>query len=301
MDRLDAMAILVAAADLGSLSAAGRKLGIPLPSVSRKISDLEAHLQTQLLVRTTRKMSLTDAGVSFVASSRRILEQIAEAERDAAGAALTLTGELTVTAPIVFGRLHLLPVVCAFLEKHPQIDVRLSLSDRNAELIDDNIDVALRIGALPDSSLQAMKVGTVRRVVCGSPAYLAAHGVPETPDDLRSHAFVVFGVPGLSNWSFARKGSRREQSVMVHPRLTVNTAESALDAAMAGVGLTRVLSYQAADAVARGKLKLVLQSFEPAAVPVSLVHPAQAQLPRKTRAFLDFAADAFRKRLGQAA
>jgi len=300
MDRLYAMAILVTAADLGSLSAAGRKLGIPLPSVSRKISDLEAHLQTQLLVRTTRKMSLTDAGVSFVASSRRILEQIADAERGATGAALTLTGELTVTAPIVFGRLHLLPVVCAFLAKHPQIDVRLSLSDRNAELIDDNIDVALRIGALPDSSLQAIKVGTVRRVVCGSPAYLSANGVPKTPDELSSHSFVVFGVPGLSNWSFSGKGARREHSVIVHPRLTVNTAEAALDAAIAGVGLTRVLSYQAAEAVARGQLKIVLQSFEPAAVPVSLVHPAQAQLPRKTRAFLDFAAHALRQRLSQA-
>jgi DNA-binding transcriptional LysR family regulator len=299
MDRLDAMTILVSAADLGSLSAAGRKLGIPLPSVSRKITDLEAHLQTQLFVRTTRKLSLTDAGAAFVIASRRILEQVAEAERGASGAALALTGELVVTAPIVFGRLHLLPVVCQFLAKHPQIDVRLSLSDRNADLIDDNIDVALRIGALPDSSLQVIKVGTVRRVVCGSPAYFSGHGSPMVPDDLSTHAVVAFGVPGLSNWSFSGKGARREHSVIVHPRLTVNTAEAAVDAAIAGVGLTRVLSYQAADAVVRGKLKIVLQSFEPAPVPVSLVHPAQAQLPRKTRAFLDHAGDALRKRLGQ--
>jgi DNA-binding transcriptional LysR family regulator len=291
------MAILVTASDLGSLSAAGRKLGVPLPSVSRKISDLEAHLKTQLLVRTTRKLSLTEAGVSFVASSRRILEQVAEAERGATGAAHTLTGELTVTAPIVFGRLHLLPVVCQFLAQHPQIDVRLSLSDSNAQLIEGNIDVALRIGALPDSSLQTIKVGTVRRVVCASPAYLAAHGVPKGPADLGAHAIVAFAAPAVFRWTFRGNGTRREQSVAVHPRLTVNTAEAALDAAIASVGLTRVLSYQAADAVARGKLKIVLQSFEPPPVPVSLVHPAQSQLPRKTRVFLDFAAEALRKRL----
>lgn len=291
------MAILVSAADLGSLSAAGRKLGIPLPSVSRKISDLEAYLKTQLLVRTTRKLSLTDAGAAFVVASRRILEEVAEAERRTSGAALTLSGELVVTAPIVFGRLHLLPVVCQFLAQHPQIDVRLSLSDRNAELIEDNIDVALRIGALPDSSLQAIKVGTVRRVVCGSPAYFSAHGVPKAPEDITTHDVVSFGVPGLSGWIFGGTGRRQDQSIAVHPRLTVNTAEAALDAAIAGVGLTRVLSYQAADAVARGKLRVVLPSFEPPPVPVSLVHPAQAQLPRKTRVFLDFAAEVLRKRL----
>ena len=296
MDRLDAMTVLVSAAELGSLSAAGRKLGIALPSVSRKISELEAHLQTQLLVRTTRKLSLTDAGAAYVAASRRILEQVAEAERSASGAALTLKGALTVTAPIVFGRLHLLPVVCQFLAQHLQIDVRLSLSDRNVPLVEDDIDVALRIGVLPDSSLQAIRVGTVRRVVCGSPAYLSAHGVPKTPDDLASHAMVAFAGPGVSNWSFRGKSGRNEQVVAIHPRLTVNTAEAALDAAIAGVGLTRVLSYQSAHAVARGKLRVVLQAYEPAPVPVSLVHPAQAQLPRKTRAFLDFVADGLRKR-----
>ncbi len=296
MDRLDAMTVLVSAAELGSLSAAGRKLGIALPSVSRKISELEAHLQTQLLVRTTRKLSLTEAGASYVAASRRILEQVAEAERSASGAALTLKGALTVTAPIVFGRLHLLPVVCQFLAQHPQIDVRLSLSDRNVPLVEDDIDVALRIGLLPDSSLQAIRVGTVRRVICGSPAYLSAHGVPKTPDDLASHAMVAFAGPGVSNWSFRGKGGRTEQVVAIHPRLTVNTAEAALDAAIAGVGLTRVLSYQSAHAIARGKLRIVLQAHEPASVPVSLVYPAQAQLPRKVRAFLDFVAEGLRKR-----
>lgn len=296
MDRLDAMTVLVSAAELGSLSAAGRKLGIALPSVSRKISELEAHLQTQLLVRTTRKLSLTDAGTAYVAASRRILEQVAEAERSASGAALTLRGALTVTAPIVFGRLHLLPVVCQFLAQHPQIDVRLSLSDRNVSLVDDEIDVALRIGELPDSSLQAIRVGTVRRVVCGSSAYFSAHGSPKTPGDLAAHAIVAFSGPGVSSWSFGGKGGRREEAISIHPRLTVNTAEAALDAAIAGVGLTRVLSYQSANAVARGKLRVVLQTYEPAPVPVSLVYPAQAHLPRKTRAFLDFVAEGLRKR-----
>lgn len=291
------MAVLVAAADLGSLSAAGRRLGVTLPSVSRRISELEAQLQTQLLVRTTRKLSLTQAGAAFVAASRRILEQVSEAEREATGAATNLKGELSITAPIVFGRLHLLPVVCQFLSRNPGIDVRLSLSDRNVSLIEDGIDVALRIGELPDSSLHAVKVGSVRRIVCGSPAYLSAHGTPKTPDELDQHAIVAFAGPAVSSWTFRGRNSRREQSVPIRPRLSVDTAEAALDAAIAGVGLTRVLSYQAADAVARGKLQIVLSSFEPPAVPVSLVHPAQAQLPRKTRAFLDHAVEALRRRM----
>ena len=184
-----------------------------------------------------------------------------------------------------------------FLSRNPGTDVRLVLSDQNVPLIEDGIDVALRIGDLPDSSLQVVKVGSVRRILCASPAYLEANGEPRSPEDLAAHAVVAFAGPALTSWTFRGKGGRREQTVSVRPRLSVNTAEAALDAAIAGVGITRVLSYQAADAVARGKLKIMLSSFEPPASPVNLVHPAQSQLPRRTRAFLDLATGLLRKRL----
>ena len=301
MDRLDAMAILVAAADLGSLSAAGRKLGIPLPSVSRKISDLEAHLQTQLLVRTTRKMSLTDAGVSFVASSRRILEQVADAERMASGESSAPRGELVVAAPIVFGRLHVLPVVCRFLAQYPDINVHLALSDRNADIVGDSIDVAVRIGGMADSSLQVARAGSVRRVVCGSPAYLARKGAPKSPDDLAKHDIVSFDAMGASGWTFPAQGRKRVTTVALRPRLVVNTAEAAVDAALGGVGLTRVLSYQAQRSVDDRKLVIVLRDFEPEPLPVNFVYAAQGQLARKTRAFIDFALPLLRKQFGERA
>ncbi|HEY0302738.1 MAG TPA: LysR family transcriptional regulator, partial [Rhizomicrobium sp.] len=218
MDRLDAMAVLVAAADSGSLSAAARKLGMPLATVSRKVSELEAHLETRLLVRSSRRLAPTEAGAAYLAAARRILEQVDEAERAAAGEYSTPRGELAVAAPIVFGRLHVLPVVTGFLADYPLIDVRLILSDRNAPLLDEHIDIALRIGALPDSSLVAVGLGSLRRVVCGSPAYLAARGTPRIPDDLAAHDGIVFDAVG-ANWTFG--GGR---SVRVHARLAVNTA-----------------------------------------------------------------------------
>src|SRR5262245_21980517 len=176
MDRLDAMSLLVASVEEGSFSAAGRKLGVPLPTISRKIGELEAHLKTRLLVRSTRNLALTEAGIAYVAACKRILEEINDAENRATGEYITPRGELTLTAPIVFGRLHVLPVVNEFLNRFDEINVRMILSDRNANLVDDQIDVAVRIGELPDSTLTATRVGSIRRVVCGSPAYLAAHG-----------------------------------------------------------------------------------------------------------------------------
>ena len=168
-----------AVAEAGSLSAAGRKLGVPLPTVSRKISDLEAHLKTRLLIRSTRKLALTEAGAAYVAAARRILDEVLEAERAAAGEHAAPRGELVITAPIVFGRLHVLPVIAEFLGQYLEIDVRLVLADRNLHLIDDHVDVAVRIGALADSAMVSTRVGAVRNVVCGSPAYFAAHGVPK--------------------------------------------------------------------------------------------------------------------------
>ena len=291
MDRLEAMSIFVAAVETGSFSAASRKLDVPLPTVSRKVSELEAHLKSRLLVRSTRKLALTEAGVAYLSACRRILDEVGNAERTAAGEYSAPRGELVLTAPIVFGRLHVLPIVCDFLARFPEIDVRLVLSDRNVQLVDDQIDIAVRIGALPDSSLVAMRVGSVTQVVGASPDFLAAQGTPKTPQDLEQLPCVAFDtVAAGAAWTFASVDGGRSQSVNVRMRLSVNTAEAAIDAAIAGVGLVRVLSYQAAGAVDEGKLKLVLRKFERDPLPVSLVHKGQGHLPLKLRSFLDFAA-----------
>jgi len=291
MDRLEAMGILVAVAETGSLSAAGRRLGIPLSSVSRKIADLEAHLGTRLLTRASRQAALTDAGRDYVAACRRILEEVSEAERAAAGEYTAPRGELVVTAPLVFGRLHMLPVVLDFLAAFPEVDVRLFLADRRLQLVEDHVDLALRIGPLADSALVALKIGTMRRVVVASPAYLARRGTPRTPDDLPQHECIdAAGARPTSDWAF-------ETRLPVRSRLDVNTAEAAIDAAIAGIGLARVLQYQVVQAVREGKLTLVLEEFEPPPWPVSLVHAGQGPLPLKLRAFLDFAAPALRRRL----
>ncbi len=301
MDRLDAMSVLVAVVETGSLSAASRKLGAPLPTVSRKVSELEAHLNARLLIRSTRKLVLTEAGAAYVAACTRILEQVGEAERAASGEYSSPRGDLVVTAPIVFGRLHVLPAVNDFIANYPKINVRLALSDRNVHLIDDHIDLAVRIGALQDSSMVASRVGTVRRVVCASPAYLAGVGTPQVPEDLAALACVNFDdFTSATAWTFSSAETRSERAVPIHSRLSVNTAEAAIDAAVAGVGVTRVLSYQAANAVAEGRLKIVLAAYEPEPLPINLVHVGLSLLPLKTRAFLDFAAPRIRERAAKA-
>jgi DNA-binding transcriptional LysR family regulator len=282
------MSILVAAVEAGSLSAAARRTGTPLATVSRKVSELEAALKTRLLHRSSRRLTLTDAGRDYVAACRRILEQVREAERAAAGEFVAPRGHLVLGAPIVFGRLHLLPIVTAFLAAYPEIDLRLALADRMVNLVEEHVDAALRIGALADSNMTAIRVGEIRRVVCGSPAYLKAHGRPGKPSDLEGHHCITFeGLQSPSAWLFpARRGT---QAVPIHSRLVVNTAEAAVDAAVAGVGLTRVFSYQVAAALAAGKIELVLEAFEPSPSPVHLVHAGAGLLPLKLRAFLDFA------------
>lgn len=300
MDRLEAMSILLAVVEAGSLSAASRRLGMPLPTVSRKVAELETHLHTRLLHRTTRQLSLTEAGVSYVAACRRILDDVAEAERVATDEYAAPRGELALTAPIVFGRLHIVPLVAQFLAQYPDINIKLLLTDRVVHLMEEHIDVALRIGALPDSSMLATNVGTVRSVVCGSPAYFASRGVPAVPQDLAAHDCISFDVlESRRAWVFGE--GKSTVSVPVISRLGVNTAEAAIDAAMLGVGLVRVLSYQVADAVTHGKLDMVLHDVESAPLPVSLVHKGPAPLTRKMRAFLDFTVPRLRQRLTQLA
>jgi DNA-binding transcriptional LysR family regulator len=298
MDRLEAMSILVAAVEAGSFTAAGRRLGVPLPTVSRKVAELEARLNARLLVRTTRKLTLTDAGAAYLAASKKILEQVAEAERAAAGEYLKPRGDLAIAAPIVFGRLHVLPIVNAFLENFPDINVQLALSDRNADLVGDQLEMAVRIGSLDDSAMIASRAGFVRRVVCASPDFLARHGTPTSPADLAALACITFGSHTVTSWPFAPK-RRAVRSIPIRARLAVNTAEAALDAALAGVGLTQVLSYQAANAVQDKRLKIVLKEFELEPLPVHLVHPAQALPPLKLRRFLEFALPRLKQALAE--
>jgi len=295
MDRFEAMTMLVTVTEAGSLSAAARRLNVPLTTLSRKIQDLETLLGARLLIRTTRKLTLTDAGVNYVAAARRILEQVEEAEREAAGEFTTPKGELVITAPIQFGRLHVLPVVTEFLALFAEINVRLVLMDRNVDLIDAHIDMAVRIGKLPDSSMVATGIGTMRTVVCASPALIAAHGVPRRPGDLRDLPCVTLDIPLPSpGWRFKSETGATVE-VPVAARLSVTTTEAAADAAINGVGVARLLHYQVAEAVETGALRIVLSAFEPDPAPVSLVHGSRGQMPLKMRRFLDFAAPRLRE------
>ena len=296
MDRFEAMRTLVAAVDGGSLSAASRALGVPLPTVSRRVSDLEAHLRAQLVIRTSRKLLLTDAGRAFVATCRRVLEQLDEAERAASGEYGAPRGELLITAPVMFGRLHVEPVVLDFLKIYPEINVRLLLADYFIDLVENHVDLALRIGNLPDSSLIAAQLGAVHWVTCASPDYLARRGTPATPRDLARHDCIAFeGLYASNHWSFGT--AKAAITVPIAPRFAVNTALGAIDAAIAGAGIARVLSYQVDQAIAEGRLTLVLREFQPDPIPVHFVHTAAALIPLKLRAFKDFAMTRLRGRL----
>ena len=287
MDRLASMALLLEAVDTGSLSSASRRLGIPLATVSRKISELEAHLGAQICIRTGRGIALTDPGRTYVDACRRLLEDLAEAERVASGEYRAPSGVLTIAVPIVFGRLHVVPLLAEFAAAYPDVDVRLDLSDRITDFRDDHVDVAIRIGTLSDDNLIAAKVGETRPVICASPAYLASRGTPVSPSDLASHQCVTFerlDTPQV--WMLGDK--QHAIPVPVRSRLSVTTAEAAIDAALAGIGITRVLSYQVAPLIHAGRLIYVLAEFEPTASPVQLVYPGQGRMPMKLRAFLDF-------------
>lgn len=295
LDRIEAMSIFVAVADAGSFTGAGRKLNIPLPTVSRKLAELEAHLGTRLLTRSTRRLALTEAGAHYVSDCRRILDEIGDAERKAAGEYVSPKGEILMTAPVAFGRRHVLPAVTAFLATYPDIDVRMMMSDRNTHLLDEHIDLAVRIGRLPDSSLRAAQVGSVSQVVCGSAGYFARHGVPQTPHGLTRLSCITFdSLSPTSSWLFADTDGK-EQAVTVRSRLAVSTAEAAVDAAISGLGVTRVLSYQAMEAVKGGKLQVVLAAFQSNPVPVSLLYACHDPLPLKIRSFLDFAVPRLRE------
>lgn len=296
MDRFEAMKLLVAAIDAGSLTAAGRLADIPLPTISRKISDLETLIGSRLLIRTTRRLSLTDAGVAYVAAARRILEQLEVAEREAAGEFIAPKGELVLTAPIMFGRLHVLPIVNAFLGEFSEINIRLLLSDRNAHLVDDHVDMAVRIGTLADSGMIATQVGAMRTVICASPRLLEAYGRPECPTDLQNLPTVRLDAPMPFQYS---KHGVAESTRRMTPRLSVTTADAAAQAAIDGVGVVQLLHYQVAEAISEGLLEIVLDKYEPSSAPINLIHMSPGHMPLKMRRFLDFAIPRFRQRLDQ--
>lgn len=296
MDRFEAIRTLVAAVDGGSLSAASRSLNLPLPTVSRRVSDLETFLGSQLVVRTSRKLLLTEAGTAYVASARRVLDELSEAERAASGEYRAPRGELLVTAPIAFGALNVAPIVHDFLAAYPDVTVRLVLSDSVIDLIESHVDVAVRIGRLPDSALVARRVGETRWIVCASPDYLERRGKPETPAALAEHDCIAFeGLQRHREWPFV--DGKAPQQVTIHPRFSINTADGVVGGAVAGVGIARVLCYQAAASIRAGSLVPILMDWAPPAMPVHLVHAPHQQQPLKLRAFLDFVAPRLQQRL----
>ena len=289
MDRIEAMSVFLAVAEAGSLSAASRKLRVPLATVSRKISELESHLKARLFTRSNRQIVLTEAGRSFVVACRRIVQDVGEAEREASGEYATPKGQLLLSAPIALGRLYLLPIVTDFLKEHPSIDVRMALVDRRLNLVEERIDVALRVGKLLDSSLVAKKVGSVRRVVCASSDYLDRRGTPKHPGELKDHDCITFeNTISSEQWTFDI--AKAEKAFPIHSRLIVSTAEAAIDAAVAGLGLTRAIDYQIDAQRRTGAVTLVLEGFKSPPKPVHLIYEGGTHLPLKTRTFLDYAA-----------
>ncbi len=296
VDRLEAMSIIVAVTETGSFSAASRLLKIPVASVSRKVAELETRLKAELLQRNSRQMVLTEAGRSYIEACKRIIEQVDEAEREVSGEYKVPKGDLVVTSPWGLGHMHLLPLTVEFLREHPEISLRLVTTDRVVSTIDEGIDVAIRIGVLPDSSMIATRIGSIRVVVCASPAYLQTRGVPTNLADLVNHDCITVDrlvTPG--SWKFS-SGSRPIVTP-IHSRLCVNTSEAAILAAIAGAGLARVMSYKMESARRAGDLRIVLEEFEEEPLPVSVVYAPRKIMPLKLRTFLNWVSPRLKARL----
>jgi DNA-binding transcriptional LysR family regulator len=291
LDRLQSMKVLVKAADVGSFADAARQLSMSPPAVTRAVAFLEEVTGARLFVRTTRSIRLTAAGRIYVEDCRRILTAIDEAEASAGGSHTTPSGVLTVTAPVLFGQIYVMPIMLEFLREHSAVTGRVLLFDRVVHLVEEGIDVAIRIGPLPDSDYIATRIGSVRRVVCGAPTYFEEHGTPLTPDDLAQHTIVVnTGSSAPLDWHFGSD----TQPVSLRPRLFCNTVDASISAAVSGWGLARVLSYQSAPAIADGRLKLVLEAYEQEPLPIHVMHPEGRHVSAKTRAFVDLAVERLR-------
>jgi DNA-binding transcriptional LysR family regulator len=296
MDRLEAMSIIIAVTETGSISAAARRLKSPVATVSRKVAELESRLEAQLFQRTSRRMTLTDAGRSYIEACKRIIEQVDDAEREVSGEYRLPKGELAVTTPWGLGHTHLLPLAVEFLQAYPDISLRLMLTDRIVNMVEENIDIAIRVGVQPDSGMIATRIGSIRIVVCGSPTYFKARGEPKQLRDLADHECITIDDHGTpANWKFVR--SSRARIAPIKSRLCVNTSEAAVLAAIEDSGLARVMSYKMDGAKRAGKLAIVLEEFEPEPLPVHIIYAPRKPVPLKFRAFINFMMPRLKDRL----
>lgn len=294
MDRFQELSVFVAVAEEEGFAAAARRLQMSPPPVTRAITSLEKRLGVTLLNRTTRYVRVTDAGERYLEDARRILSELGMADDAAAGNNAIPSGSLSITTPLLFGKLHVIPGVVDYLQRYPETQVSVALLDRVVNLLEEGFDAGIRIGELPDSSMRAVRVGFVRTVVSASPEYLKANGTPKTPEQLQDHSVVlVAGSTAIKQWRFEHNG--RARAVRVKPRLSVTNNDAALTAAVAGFGIARSLSYQTDQLVAEGKLKLLLEKFEPPASPVNIIHREGREVSAKLRAFIDVMEERLRK------
>ena len=293
MDRFQTMTVFVAVAEEESFAGGARRLGMSPPAVTRAIASLEQRLGVKLLTRTTRFVRATDAGLRYLEHARRIIADADEADESAAGVNAAPRGQLAVTAPVLFGRMFVMPGIVEYLRRFPEVAIAAVFLDRVVNLLEEGMDVGVRIGELADSTMRAIGVGHVRRVVCASPAYLKAHGVPRAPAELSGHAVVAAtAVSTSAAWRFF--SGRKSISVNVKPRLTVTNNEAAIVAATQGFGVTRLLSYQIAPYVASGQLKIVLADYEPPRLPIHVLHREGRHAPAKVRTFVDLLVEKLR-------
>lgn len=293
MDRLHLITVFVAVVDARGFAGAARKLGISPPAVTRAINELEAHLGVRLLTRTTRVVRVTEPGARYAEDYRRILADMTDADDAVRSMQRAPRGHLTLSAPVLFGAKFVMPIVTEYLQRHADVSVSCWFVGRLVNLMEEGVDVAVRIADLPDSSMQAIRVGNVRRVIVATPEYLALHGIPMAPDDLQTHSIISVN-PSMptSEWRLIEDGGAR--MVRLQPRMFTNGNESAIAAAASGFGLTRVLSYQVADHLRDGRLKTVLSEFEPPMLPVHVLHREGRHASAKARAFLDLAIERLR-------
>lgn len=294
MDRFQQMQVFQAVADAQGFAGGARRLGLSAPVVTRAVAALEEALGVRLFYRTTRHVRLTDAGQRYLDDVRRILLAVQEADDAAAGINAEPRGQLVLTAPVLFGKLYVMPQVAAFMQQYPAVAMSCLFLDRVVNMLEEGVDVGIRIGELPDSSLRAVRVGQVRRVLVAAPAYLAQHGMPQHIDDLARHQIVAASaISPTQEWQFATADGNR--AVRLQPRLTVTSNDSAIAAACAGMGITRVLSYQVTAQLAAGELQRVLPGSEPPALPIHVLHREERGGAAKVRAFVDFISAALRQ------
>lgn len=296
MDRLNSMTIFIAVAEQEGFAGAARLLNISPPAVTRAVAALEDHLGVKLFNRTTRFVRLTEAGQRYLEDARRVISAADEADEAAAGINAEPKGHLIITAPVLFGRSYVMPSISDYLQRYPNTEVTALFLDRIVNLLEEGVDVAIRIGELPDSSYKALRVGQVRRVLCASPTYLAQHGTPTMPDELLSHQVIVAGgISPTMDWRFEHAGS--PVTVRIKPRLRVTSNDSAIEAAVMGLGITRLLSYQITPKIASGELEIILSDYEPKPMPIHIIHREGKHASAKIRTFVDLMCTSLRSNI----